>query len=727
MPGGRLPLRLSAVVISFLFISLIFLPFSFSSVSPGEGQAVYTFIFRAVPENVASALYYNPWLENHSAVYTARFGSTAVPSIPGLSVVVNAFLNYTLNGTYHLRTANLTLDYGNNYTSWLNVSLPQNATPRYLSYFTRIYNQTYFLVFAVNTGFTATSGILFLNGSHRYTVEVPLRYEPFVWSGLLSIADAGVTNATVLSNDAVLAWFYAGLPNIYYYAGNSTQLYAWARDYGARYLTGIAPAGSTVSGWPYQGNTSVPQENGHWLTLFVSPSIRGVNYTFVEHDFRVLVLAYPGARVSTYTLFVFSGDIASRYDTDLYTDFGMVNYASPYYGNGSDILFKSVSPTPEFSVSVPEGSGNITLEAVVNYTDGNSLFQYMPLYVYARPAVTVVQLNGTDYDYLSIREFSPPSVADPGFGLRYNNTQNLTVVLPNGTQVTFQNITKVLTLSNLTNLSLGISSLPNPVTLPDRSVPPDFPYPLGSVLCDGVPVYSDRAYGLYNFYEPYRLPNWMMFQASVLRGMFGMQSAEPNGVGWSLLRVPVAHNITLVDIFGRPYDLRPVQLDASNSSVSRIFGHGGGYHIYLRGGIPVVKIVFDSAVYGPSETATGAVEISGLISGLNYSRTAVLYYYAGGLPRTEVLSLVYVNGTLVGRFSVPASSGAVYVVYNSTVPFIGIVKGSAVIPAGQFIFDLFRVLPYFVFGALLLLIAYILVWVKKKLYNRGEIINRKRE
>ena len=715
-----------------------------SFAQPNESNN-YSFLFRAVPESIPDSLYYEPEMRDASPS-ALRFGTGIPPSsntsnasnaLKNLDIVLNVFINYSVSVEYYTKVTTVHLSSSNNFTSYLNLSFPDNSSLHFLSYFSHIYNQTYFLFFYINTGFSASSGFLFLNSTqHQYNITVPLKYEPFVWPGLLAIAPYSYSqNQTEkqkeLQADALALGLDAGYPMVYSYASNSALIYNWSVDYGGRYLTNIAPEGATVSSWWAQSNITSPQEESHWLTTFFVPGIYGVNHHFVENNFTAYILAYPPGKVSTYTVYVFSGNVSALINTIIYSEYGYMDFQSPYYGNSTDILFKEVSTVPIINISLPSASGPVTFEAIVNYTDGTSLFRYDPLYIYTPPKISVIRLCGESYDYLEIKDFDP-YMNETGYGLDYNNLQNVSVVLPNGTEIPLSNFSNssvpqnlssgwssVQNLSSLGNITLKINSLPNPVTAPNWSLRQYFPYPVGAVLVDGLPYFSDYSYGLYNNYEPYSLPNWLLLQPSALHGLYGTPVPAPNGYGWEVLKVPHGSSVSLVDIFGNPIPLTNEYL-SQNASLSGLYNITSGYFVTLNATFPTITINFDKPFFGVHANATGSIVISGLLKGLSYSHTAMIVYQYMGREVNITIPLSEANGTLVGRFSVPASAGYFIVVYNSTVPFIGVVIAGAGIPVSQFGADLIAMLPYLVFGGLLVLLAYIFIRVMNKLYNREE-------
>ncbi|MGC8646690.1 MAG: hypothetical protein ACP5T9_04060 [Thermoplasmata archaeon] len=687
------------------------------------------FRFSALPENISSSLFYNQNLLNVSNMdYSVRFGQEYGVIPPSVDIKVNVLINYSQSDVFMTKVATVDLNENNNFTVYLNESFAFNDSLHFLSYFTHIYNQSYLLFFAINTGFSASSGIIFLNNSiYSYNISVPLKYEPFVWAGLYSIMPFNYSSNSTLreqemQSDVSSYVFDAGYPVVYPYALGEEMIYNWTMNYGGRYLTNIAPEGATVSGWPYQSNVSTPQENGHWIDTFFTPSIRGVNYQFVEPNFTAYVMAYPPGKVSTYTVFIFSGNTASQYNLTLYSNSGYIDYSYPYYGNGKDILYKDISPNPVFHISLPSDSGNVTFEAVVNYTDGNSLFMYSSLFVYQQPRITVVQLNGSSFDYIEIKEYNVPSLNESGFGLNYNNLGNLSIVYPNGTAIPLNSsmsLGAILGALNK-NISLKVNSLPDPVTPPNNSVKQYFSYPFGAVFVDGAPYFSDYAYGLFNNYEPYRLPNWMMFQPTIWHNLYNFSVPSYNGAGWLVLKVPRNSIITFYDIFGNEYLLKQITLNARNSSfsISVINNLKSGYYVFINGSMPDISINFNAPFYGEYGNASGVVVISGFINGLNYSTVAVISYYLNGTQRNITIYLYKVNNTLVGNFTVPASAGYFTVTYNSSIPFIGIIYANANIPISNSAMNVMVMLSYIIFGGLLLLIAYIFIWVRNKLYNR---------
>jgi len=718
-----------------------------SFAQPNESNN-YSFLFRAVPESIPDSLYYEPEMRDASPS-ALRFGTGIPPSsntsnasnaLKNLDIVLNVFINYSVSVEYYTKVTTVHLSSSNNFTSYLNLSFPDNSSLHFLSYFSHIYNQTYFLFFYINTGFSASSGFLFLNSTqHQYNITVPLKYEPFVWPGLLAITPYSYSqNQTEkqkeLQADALALGLDAGYPMVYSYASNSALIYNWSVDYGGRYLTNIAPEGATVSSWWSQSNITSPQEESHWLTTFFVPGIYGVNHHFVENNFTAYILAYPPGKVSTYTVYVFSGNVSALINNIIYNEYGYMDYQSPYYGNSTDILFKEVSTVPIINISLPSASGPVTFETIVNYTDGTSLFRYDPLYIYTPPKISVIRLCGESYDYLEIKDFDP-YMNETGYGLDYNNLQNVSVVLPNGTEIplsTYSNFSNSSVpqnlssgwssfhnLSSLGNITLKINSLPNPVTAPNWSLRQYFPYPVGAVLVDGLPYFSDYSYGLYNNYEPYSLPNWLLLQPSALHGLYGTPVPAPNGYGWEVLKVPHGSSVSLVDIFGNPIPLRSEYL-SQNASLSGLYNITSGYFVVLNSTLPTITINFDEPFFGIHANATGTIVITGILKGLSYSHTATIVYQYMGREFNITAPLSEANGTLVGRFSVPASAGYFIVVYNSTIPFIGVVTAGAGIPVSQFGADLIAILPYLVFGGLLVLLAYIFIRVMNKLYNREE-------
>lgn len=725
-------------VLSILILFLLFISGTSISISIGNAAelkpssstaATYIFKFKAVPEDIQDALYYNSSWYGMSYYVKKYYWEFTYLTLVSTTIELDVFINYTLNSTFHNDYYSLNLNSSSNYTAFLNLSFSGNYTLHYLTYISHIHNISlnyyFFLFTTVSTGFTSTSNVIRLNNQVRYyNITFPEWYEPFSYLGLTTImpfnysSDPAVARQQILQdiNSTVI---FAAIPIVYPSACGENYILNWAENYGGRYLSNIAPAGAAVAGWFGQSTASGPVENSKWIDTVVVPSIRGYRYWFVEPNFTAVVLAYPRSSVATYTAIVYPGSVNAPYNVSLLDEYGYFSYNEPYYG--SDMIYKVISSIPELHISVPSVPGNITLEVIVNYTDGSSLFQYYNLFVYRQPVVSVIELNGTDSDYLIVKEFNVPFLNETGFGLNYNNSQNVSFYL-NGKEVNFTQVRQKLlsgNLSALNNITPMIKGLPNPVTLPNSTF--YFNYPFGVVENYGLPYFTDYTYGLYDFFEPYKILNWMMFQPNAIQNISGIAGGEWNGLGWFTIKIPKNSQISFTDIFGNPYNLSRKVVDIQNQklTVNEVLNLSVGSFVYLNNSYPAINAHFNQEFFASSDVAGVKLTISNLIPGWNYLHSVNISYYLNGRVVNEVLGLVKENNTLVCYFSIPASARYFIVNYNTGIPFFGIINVTIQIPVSNFAITLFAFLKYAIFGGGILLFGYIFIWVIHKLYGKG--------